>query len=98
MVVREREDSENETGTHPPPASYSVPGQCSGIKEKAGVNNVNVSGVELHGRLPGSRGEIGGGVMVTAADRYDFLVEDGYTKGSDIEQPWAVTADFRYNW
>lgn len=68
------------------------------IIEHAGDSHVKVNGAKLDSRLPGSRGEIGGGVMVNAADRHNFFVEAGYTKGSDIEQPWAVTAGYRYNW
>ncbi|MHC8332241.1 autotransporter outer membrane beta-barrel domain-containing protein [Pseudomonas sp. LB3P25] len=52
----------------------------------------------LDSRLPGSRAEVGGGVMVNAAHRHHFFVEAGYTKGSDIEQPWVVTAGYRYSW
>ena len=68
------------------------------ITEHAGDSHVKVNGAKLDSRLPGSRGEIGGGVMVNAADRHNFFVEAGYTKGSDIEQPWAVTAGYRYSW
>jgi outer membrane autotransporter protein len=48
--------------------------------------------------LPGSRAEIGAGVAVKAADKHSFFAEVGYTHGSDIEQPWAVTVGYRYNW
>ncbi|KJZ65383.1 autotransporter outer membrane beta-barrel domain-containing protein [Pseudomonas fluorescens] len=68
------------------------------ITEHAGDSHVKVNGAKLDSRLPGSRGEIGGGVMVNAADRHNLFVEAGYTKGSDIEQPWALTAGYRYNW
>jgi outer membrane autotransporter protein len=68
------------------------------ITEHAGDSHVKVNGAKLDSRLPGSRGEIAGGMMVNAADRHNLFVEAGYTKGSDIEQPWAVTAGYRYNW
>ncbi|WP_248915504.1 autotransporter outer membrane beta-barrel domain-containing protein [Pseudomonas moorei] len=68
------------------------------ITEHAGASLVTVSGAKLDSRLPGSRGEIGGGVMVTTAKRHNLFVEGGYTKGHDIEQPWALTAGYRYNW
>ncbi|MBV6826372.1 autotransporter outer membrane beta-barrel domain-containing protein [Pseudomonas sp. PD9R] len=68
------------------------------MTEHAGDSHVKVSGVKLDSRLPGSRGELGGGLMVSVADKHHFFVEGGYTKGSDIEQPWAVNAGYRYNW
>ncbi|WP_246218981.1 autotransporter outer membrane beta-barrel domain-containing protein [Pseudomonas izuensis] len=68
------------------------------ITEHAGDSHVKVNGAKLDSRLPGSRGEIGGGVMLTAADKHNVYVDGGYTKGSDIEQPWAVTVGYRYNW
>ncbi|NUU37705.1 autotransporter outer membrane beta-barrel domain-containing protein [Pseudomonas sp. C2B4] len=68
------------------------------ITEHAGDSHVMVSGAKLDSSLPGSRGEIGGGVMVTAAEKHNVYVEGAYTKGSDIEQPWAVTVGYRYNW
>jgi outer membrane autotransporter protein len=68
------------------------------ITEHAGDSHVKVNGVKLDSRLPGSRGEIGGGVMMTAAEKHNLFIEGGYTKGSDIEQPWAVTVGYRYSW
>ncbi|WP_242485788.1 autotransporter outer membrane beta-barrel domain-containing protein [Pseudomonas sp. TH41] len=68
------------------------------ITEHAGDSTVAVNGTKLDSRLPGSRVEVGGGVQVTAADKHNFFVEGGYTKGSDIEQPWAVTVGYGYNW
>ncbi|MDN4543998.1 MULTISPECIES: autotransporter outer membrane beta-barrel domain-containing protein [unclassified Pseudomonas] len=41
--------------------------------------------------------EIGGGLSVAAKQNHHFYAEGGYTKGSDIEQPWAVTVGYRYN-
>ena len=68
------------------------------ITEHAGDSHVNVSGVKLDSRLPGSRGELGGGVMVSTVQGHNLFVEGGYTQGNDIEQPWAVTAGYRYRW
>nr|WP_256669294.1 autotransporter outer membrane beta-barrel domain-containing protein [Pseudomonas sp. C2B4] len=68
------------------------------IIEHAGHSQVTVNGAKLDSRLPGSRAEIGGGVRVTAADKHDFFVEGRHTQGSDIEQPWAVSVGYRYNW
>jgi outer membrane autotransporter protein len=48
--------------------------------------------------LPGSCAEIGAGVAVKAADKHSFFAEAGYTHGSEIKQPWAVTVGYRYNW
>jgi outer membrane autotransporter protein len=68
------------------------------ITEHAGDSHVHVSGVKLDSRLPGSRGELGGGLMISTAQGHNLFVEAGYTKGHDIEQPWAVTAGYRYQW
>ncbi|MBH2032993.1 MAG: autotransporter outer membrane beta-barrel domain-containing protein [Pseudomonadales bacterium] len=68
------------------------------ITEHAGDSHVNVNGTRLDSRLPGSRTELGGGVVVSAAQKHSFYVEAGYTKGSDIEQPWAATVGYRYSW
>ncbi|MVV50307.1 autotransporter outer membrane beta-barrel domain-containing protein [Pseudomonas sp. PB120] len=68
------------------------------ITEHAGDSQVTVSDAKLDSRLPGSRGEMGGGVMVRAADKHNFFAEGGYTKGSDLEQPWAATVGYRYSW
>lgn len=68
------------------------------ITEHAGDSHMTVSGAKLYSRLPGSRAEIGGGLQATVAGKHHFFVEGDYTKGSDIEQPWAVTMGYRYNW
>ncbi|WCM53197.1 autotransporter outer membrane beta-barrel domain-containing protein [Pseudomonas sp. WJP1] len=68
------------------------------ITEHAGDSHVYVSGVKLDSSLPGSRGELGGGVMVATVQGHNLFVEGGYTQGNDIEQPWAVTAGYRYQW
>lgn len=68
------------------------------INEHAGDSHVKVSGAKLDSRLPGSRGEFAGGVMVTAVGGHNFFVEGGYTKVNGIEQPWAATVGYRYNW
>ena len=70
--------------------------KVSWITEHAGDSHVQVSGVKLDSRLPVSRGELGGGLMVSAASGHNLFVEGGYTKGND--QPWAVTAGYRYQW
>jgi outer membrane autotransporter protein len=68
------------------------------VTEHAGDSHVKVSGAKLDSRLPGSRAEMAGGVMVTAADKHNVFAEAGYTKGNNIEQPWAATVGYRYNW
>ncbi|WP_460111135.1 autotransporter outer membrane beta-barrel domain-containing protein [Pseudomonas sp. H3_D04] len=68
------------------------------ITEHAGDSTVNVNGAKLDSRLPGSRAEVAGGVTVTAVEKHNFFAEAGYTKGNDIEQPWALTVGYRYNW
>jgi len=68
------------------------------VTEHAGDSEVTVSGARLDSRLPGSRAELGGGLMLTAAQNHHAYVEGQYTKGSDIEQPWAVNVGYRYSW
>jgi hypothetical protein len=41
---------------------------------------------------------VGGGVMVSTVQGHNMFVEGGYTQGNDIEQPWALTAGYRYQW
>lgn len=68
------------------------------VTEHAGDSEVKVNGARLDSRLPGSRAELGGGLMLTAAQNHHVYVEGQYAKGSDIEQPWAVNFGYRYNW
>jgi len=68
------------------------------VTEHAGDSEVKVNGARLDSRLPGSRAELGGGLMLTAAQNHHVYVEGQYAKGSDIEQPWAVNVGYRYNW
>ncbi|WP_166226140.1 autotransporter outer membrane beta-barrel domain-containing protein [Pseudomonas atagonensis] len=68
------------------------------VTEHAGDSSVHVNGATLDSRLPGSRGELGGGVMLTVAQNQQMYVEGQYVKGRDIEQPWAVSVGYRYNW
>jgi len=68
------------------------------VTEHAGDSEVKVNGARLDSRLPGSRAELGGGLMLTAAQNHHMYVEGQYAKGRDIEQPWAVNVGYRYNW
>ncbi|WP_248741133.1 autotransporter outer membrane beta-barrel domain-containing protein [Pseudomonas sp. MWU12-2029] len=68
------------------------------VTEHAGDSEVKVNGARLDSRLPGSRAELGGGLMLTAAQNHHVYVEGQYAKGRDIEQPWAVNVGYRYNW
>lgn len=68
------------------------------VTEHAGDSLVKVSNAKLDSRLPGSRAEMAGGVMVTVADKHNVFAEAGYVKGNTIEQPWAATVGYRYNW
>ncbi|WP_432217183.1 autotransporter outer membrane beta-barrel domain-containing protein [Pseudomonas kribbensis] len=68
------------------------------VTEHAGDSEVKVNGAHLDSRLPGARAELGGGLMLTAAQNHHVYVEGQYAKGRDIEQPWAVNVGYRYNW
>lgn len=68
------------------------------VTEHAGDSEVKVNGARLDSRLSGSRAELGGGLMLTAAQNHHVYVEGQYAKGRDIEQPWALNVGYRYNW
>jgi outer membrane autotransporter protein len=68
------------------------------VTEHAGSSHVKVNGAKLRSKLPGSRADIGGGISVAMAEQHSFFAEGGYSKGSEIEQPWAATVGYRYSW
>ena len=68
------------------------------VSEHAGDSSVRVNGARLDSRLPGSRAELSGGMMLTAVQNHHVYVEGQYVNGRDIEQPWAVNVGYRYNW
>lgn len=72
--------------------------KASWITEHAGDSHVNVNGVRLDSKLPGSRAEVGGGVILQTAQKHKFYLDAEYSKGNGIEQPYAVNLGYRYTW
>ena len=72
--------------------------KASWINEHEGKSEVSVNGNTLQSGLPGSRAEIGVGMIVQAADKHKFHVDLEYTKGKDLTQPFAVNVGYRYLW
>ncbi|MGE1094706.1 autotransporter outer membrane beta-barrel domain-containing protein [Pseudomonas zeae] len=72
--------------------------KASWLTEHAGGSQVKVNGVRLDSNLPGSRAEIGGGVILQTAEKHKFYIDAEYSKGGGIEQPYAVNLGYRYMW
>lgn len=72
--------------------------KASWITEHAGDSHVSVNDVSLDSKLPGSRAEIGGGVILQTAEKHKFFIDAEYTKGDGIEQPYSVNVGYRYAW
>lgn len=72
--------------------------KASWITEHAGDSQVSVNDVSLDSKLPGSRAEIGGGVILQTAEKHKFFIDAEYTKGDGIEQPYSVNLGYRYAW
>lgn len=68
------------------------------LTEHAGDSHVKVNGTSLDSKLPGSRVEIGGGVILQTAEKHKFYIDAEYSKGDGIEQPYAVNVGYRYMW
>lgn len=68
------------------------------VTEHAGDSTVKVNGSRLDSRLPGSRVELAGGLILAAGQNHHVYVEGQYVEGSDIKQPWAATVGYRYSW
>ena len=72
--------------------------KASWINEHEGKSKVSINGTSLDSVLPGSRAEIGVGMIVQAADKHKFHVDLEYTKGNEIKQPVALNVGYRYLW
>ncbi|WP_434984390.1 autotransporter outer membrane beta-barrel domain-containing protein [Pseudomonas protegens] len=72
--------------------------KVSWLTEHAGDSNVKVNGTRLDSKLPGSRAEIGGGVILQTAAKHKFYVDAEYGEGEGIEQPYAINIGYRYMW
>jgi outer membrane autotransporter protein len=68
------------------------------VHEFAKGNQVSVNGNSFNNDLAGSRGELGAGVSVAIADRWDVHADLQYTDGEKLSQPWGANVGIRYSW
>ncbi|GHS83252.1 outer membrane autotransporter barrel domain-containing protein [Pseudomonas sp. PAGU 2196] len=68
------------------------------VHEFANDNAVKVNGNHFNNNLSGSRGEVGVGVAVAWADKWQAHADFDYSNGEKLEQPWGVNLGVRYNW
>lgn len=72
--------------------------RVAAVHEFINDNQVRVNGNSLGNDLSGTRGELGAGVAVAWADKWQAHADFEYSNGSKIEQPWGVNFGVRYNW
>ncbi|WP_449431746.1 autotransporter outer membrane beta-barrel domain-containing protein [Pseudomonas putida] len=72
--------------------------KLAAVHEFANDNEVNVNGNRFANDLSGSRAELGAGVSVAWAERWQVHTDVDYSHGKKIEQPWGVSLGLRYNW
>lgn len=68
------------------------------VHEFADNNLVKVNDNRFNNDLSGTRGEVGGGVTLGWADKWQGHAEVEYSHGRKLEQPWGVNLGVRYNW
>lgn len=72
--------------------------RVAAVHEFINDNQVRVNGNRLGNDLSGTRAELGAGVAVAWAQRWQAHADFEYSNGSKIEQPWGVNFGVRYNW
>lgn len=68
------------------------------VHEFAKGNKVSVNDNSFNNDLSGSRGELGAGVSVAIADKWDVHADFQYTDGEKLSQPWGGNLGVRYSW
>jgi outer membrane autotransporter protein len=68
------------------------------VHEFAKGNKVSVNDNSFNNDLSGSRGELGAGVSVAIADKWDVHADFQYTDGEKLSQPWGGNVGIRYSW
>jgi outer membrane autotransporter protein len=68
------------------------------VHEFAKGNEVSVNGNSFNNDLSGSRGELGAGLSVAIADKWDVHADFQYTDGEKLSQPWGANVGVRYSW
>ncbi|WP_237772745.1 autotransporter outer membrane beta-barrel domain-containing protein [Pseudomonas putida] len=66
--------------------------------EFATNNNAKVNEHKFDSDLSGSRGELGVGVAVSLAERWQLHADFDYSNGERIEQPWGANVGLHYSW
>ena len=68
------------------------------VHEFANNNQAKVNDHRFDNDLSGSRGEVGVGVAVSLAERWQVHADFDYSNGSKIEQPWGANVGLHYSW
>lgn len=68
------------------------------VHEFAKNNEVQVNNNVFNNDLSGSRGELGAGLAVSLAQKWQGHVDVEYSNGDKIEQPWGFNLGVRYSW
>lgn len=68
------------------------------VHEFAKGNKVSINDNSFNNDLSGSRGELGAGVSVAIADKWDVHADFQYTDGEKLSQPWGANVGVRYSW
>lgn len=68
------------------------------VHEFAKNNEVKVNDNAFNNDLSGSRGELGAGLSMSLADKWQAHVDLEYSNGEKIEQPWGFNFGVRYSW
>lgn len=66
--------------------------------EFATDNAAKTNDNRFNNELAGSRGELGVGVAMSFAERWQVHADLDYSNGERIEQPWGANVGLRYNW
>ncbi|NIE73833.1 autotransporter outer membrane beta-barrel domain-containing protein [Pantoea sp. Ap-967] len=72
--------------------------KVAAVHEFANDNDIKVNGNRFANDLSGSRAELGAGVSVAWAERWQVHADVDYSNGDKIEQPWGVSLGVRYSW
>ncbi|PYB76662.1 autotransporter outer membrane beta-barrel domain-containing protein [Pseudomonas sp. LB-090624] len=66
--------------------------------EFATNNDAKVNDHQFDSDLAGSRGELGVGLAVSLAERWQLHADFDYSNGERIEQPWGANVGLHYSW
>jgi outer membrane autotransporter protein len=72
--------------------------KLAAVHEFANDNDITVNDNRFANDLSGSRAEVGAGVSLAWAERWQVHADVDYSNGEKIEQPWGVSLGVRYSW